>query len=227
LKEDRRQRDILTPEETAQLIVSKPGDMAKNRLTDMLVVLLATTGMRSAEARALRWENVDLETRRVRIIEAFKDSSNRTVGLPKWNKTREIVLPKMTIERLRAWRQVSQHVADEDHVLATIDGRALGVTGIKGMIARVMKEAEKAKLFKLEDRRITPHGFRHALNTYLLAAGVSPLLVQTYLGWTSAEARILTRVQTQYTRLSLLRLEDVAKAIESLYKEKKKTQRVG
>jgi integrase len=226
LKEDRRQRDILTPEETAQLIVSKPGDMAKNPLTDMLVVLLATTGMRSAEARALRWENVDLATGRVRIIEAFKDNANRKLGLPKWDKTREIVLPKTTMDRLRTWRKISQHADDEGRVLATIDGRALGVTGIKGMIARVMDSAEKAELFKLEGRRITPHGFRHALNTYLLAAGVSPLLVQTYLGWTSSEARILTRVQTQYTRLSLLRLEDVAKAIDKLYGEKK-ARRVG
>jgi integrase len=63
--------------------------------------------------------------------------------------------------------------------------------------------------------------FRHALNTYLLAAGVSPLLVQTYLGWTSAEARILTRVQAQY------RLEDVAKAIDKMYGGKKKSQRAG
>ncbi|MGA2977889.1 MAG: tyrosine-type recombinase/integrase [Spirochaetia bacterium] len=217
LKEDRRQRDILTPEETAQLLALCPGEMKSNLLTDALVVLLATTGMRSAEARALRWENVDLQTGRVRIVEAFKDSANRTLGLPKWNKSREIVLPKMTSDRLRAWRQVSHHTGDEDKVLATIDGRALGVTGIKGMIARAMAAAENEKLFKLEGRQVTPHCFRHALNTYLLAAGVSPLLVQSYLGWTSAEARILTRIQTQYTRLSLLRLEDVAKAIDKMY----------
>jgi integrase len=217
LKEDRRQRDILAPEETAQLLACQPGDMGKNPLANALVALLATTGMRSAEARALRWENVDMQSGRVRIIEAFKDSANRTLGLPKWNKPREIVLPKMTLERLRAWRQLSQHTEDGDRVLATIDGWALGVTGMKGMIARTMAAAEKAKLLKLEGRSVTPHSFRHALNTHLLAAGVSPLLVQTYLGWTSAEAKVLTRVQALYTDLRLLNLDEVAKAIEKLY----------
>ena len=202
--------------------------MNSNPLVGALVVLLATTWHANAEARALRWENVDLQTGRVKIVEAFKDNANRAVGDSKVEQSPgdRGVLPKIAIDRLETWRKCSEHSADGDYVLATIDGQALGVTGIKGMIARVMAAAEKAEIFKLEGRQVTPHGFRHQLNTYLLAAGVSPLLVQTYLGWTSAEARILTRVQAQYTHLQLLRLEDVAKAIDSLYKEKKKAKKV-
>lgn len=55
------------------------------------------------------------------------------------------------------------------------------------------------------------------MNTNLLAAGVSPLLVQSFLGWTSTESKILTRVQAAYTHLKLLRIEEVAEAIDRIY----------
>jgi len=42
-------------------------------------------------ARALRWNSIDLDTGRCLIREAFKDQ--KEIGLPKWNKSREIKVP--------------------------------------------------------------------------------------------------------------------------------------
>jgi len=64
-----------------------------------------------------------------------------------------------------------------------------------------------------------------ALNTHLLAAAVPPLLVQTFLGWSSQEQRILTAVQRTYTELRLFRIEDVAKKIDELYNIKTAVKR--
>jgi len=74
------------------------------------------------------------------------------------------------------------------------------------------------------DRWRTPHFCRHSLNTALLAAGLSPLLTQTCLGWSSQEAHILTRVHAQYTHLQLFHLEHVAKRTDELYGPKRKPE---
>ena len=109
--------------------------------------------------------------------------------------------------------------APGDFVFSDEDGHPIGQTWIRKNLQRVLKAADESEdlTFKVGDRWLTPHACRHTFNTHLLAAGVPPLLVQTFLGWSSQEQRILTAVQRTYTELRLFRIEDIAKKIDELY----------
>jgi integrase len=189
---------------------------------EALVAFLFGTGVRAGELRALRWQAIDLVTGRCKIDEAMKGLDG--VGLPKWGKVREIALPALVLDRLKTWRDrvattLGGPPPNQHFVFGDIDGHPLGYEGAHNVLERAIEEARESGVLPEEDDRwLSPHSARHGLNTNLLAAGVAPLLVQSYLGWTSAEGKILTKVQASYTHLQLLRVEDVAVEIDHLYK---------
>lgn len=191
---------------------------------EALVSFLFASGARMGELEALRWRAVDFKTGRVSITEAVKGKDG--IGLPKWNKTREIVLARLALDRLKEWKAclveaTSSEPAPDLFVFGDMEGHPLGYEGAHNVFETIIKEARREKVLPEDDGRwLSPHSARHSLNTNLLAAGVAPLLVQSYLGWTSAEAKILTRVQAGYTHLQLLRVEDVAKAVDEMYTPK-------
>lgn len=219
------QRGSFTVEEAREILQKRPGEMKTNPLVDLVVAALLCTGCRAGEIRALRWGAVDLSSGKTAIREAFK--SEKEIGDPKWGKKREVVLPRILIERLERWKEKRKFIAPSDFVFSTMDGNSLGQTWIRKNLMRVLRsaDADKEIRFKIGDRWLTPHACRHTLNSHLLAAGVPPLLVQTFLGWSSEENRILTRVQRSYTELKLFRIEDVASKIDELYCEREKATR--
>lgn len=242
IKYERQERGVLNPEEVGRFlsflgertekikaeaqdaIPIKKGAKESRRAMDALqavrdealIAVLFCSGMRAGELRALRWSSVDLKTGRCKIIEADKGKDG--IGKPKWGKTREIVLAKLALDRLKAWKDSLPYEAPEDYfVFGNSLGKGLGYEGLHNVLEDCIKEARAAKVIPDDDRWVSPHAARHTLNTNLLAAGVAPLLVQSFLGWSSAEARILTRVQTVYTHFQLLRVDDVAKAVDLMY----------
>ena len=116
-------------------------------------------------------------------------------------------------------RILAEHIAHEEQRISEIHAE---LERRRALISSSSRLALFLRTHPLQPRR----GVWDVSYTHLLAAGVSPLLVQTYLGWTSEEAKILTRVQASYTALRLLNLEDVAKAIDGLYGPKQKKQNI-
>ncbi len=208
-------------DEVRLLLSARPGEMKNSPLVDVVVTALLCTGCRAGELRALRWAAVDLKSGRTSICEAFKNE--KEIGDPKWGKKREIVLPGILLQRLKKWRETSRFNSPDDFVFSTLDGAPPGQTWIRNNMLRVLKsaDADKELNFKIGDRWLTPHACRHTINSHLLAAAVPALLVQTFLGWSSEENRILTRVQRSYTELKLFRLEEVASKIDELYGKRK------
>ncbi|MGA2615610.1 MAG: hypothetical protein ABSG38_19390 [Spirochaetia bacterium] len=92
------ERGTFTVEEIREILSKRPGDMSTNPLIDAVVTALLCTGCRAGEIRALRSAAVDLGSGKTAIREAFK--SEKEIGDPKWGKKREIVLPRILIERL-------------------------------------------------------------------------------------------------------------------------------
>jgi integrase len=215
---EQMQRGTFTVEEVREILAKRPGDMASSLLVDLVICALLCTGCRVGELRALRWAAVDQESGRTIIREAFK--SEKDIGDPKWGKKREIALPRILLDRLRNWQETTIRRAQDDFVFSTdSEGHPPGQTWLRNNVSRVLKAADtdKKMKFRLGERWLTPHACRHTLNTHLLAAGVPPLLVQTFLGWSSQEEKILTRVQRSYTELKLFRFEDVSAKIDELY----------
>ncbi len=220
------QRGTFTVEEVREILAKQPGEMKKTALVDAVVSALLCTGCRAGELRALRWAAVNLENGRTAIREAFK--GEKEIGDPKWGKKREIVLPRILLDRLQELQKATVHRRPDDFVFSTnFNGRPLGQTWLRNNVSRVLKaaDADQKMKFKIEGRWLTPHACRHTLNSHLLAAGVPPLLVQTFLGWSSQEEKILTRVQRSYTELRLFRLENVAAKVDELYGGKKEVIR--
>jgi integrase len=66
-----------------------------------VVFILAWSGLRWGEAVALRWENVDIDRRRVEVKASATEVSGRLEwGTPKTHETRTVIVPRFVIDRL-------------------------------------------------------------------------------------------------------------------------------
>jgi integrase len=133
-----------------------------------LWVLMATTGVRVGEALGLRWEDLDLDARTLRV--------NRTVYrgqtcLPKTdNSRRTIKLCRLATEALR------QHPQQCEWVFPTSRGTTINVNNLR---YRSWKQLlERAHL--PSGTRI--HDLRHSAATLLLSKGVPIKVVSEMLG---------------------------------------------
>lgn len=151
-------------------------------------------GIRRSEGLAIRWSDVDLEARKIRLRETIQRvrgeadpvtgrragrliakemktaSSARTVAIGE-DLAEELKLhqreQKITRLRSPAW-------TDRDLVFTTSIGTALEPRNINRQWAKVCERAG------VSDARI--HDLRHAFGTYLAAAGMHPKVIQSALG---------------------------------------------
>ncbi len=94
---------------------------------------------------------------------------------------------------MKVWKDSLVAPVPGDHfVFGTPDGERIGYEGLHNVLETVIDDAREEDVLPDDERWISCHAARHTLNTNLLAAGVAPLLVQSFLGWSSTEARILT-----------------------------------
>jgi len=214
------ERGVFEISEVKDILHYQPGELRTNALANTVYTTLLLTGLRAGELRALRWGAVNMETGRTKIAEAFKNDID--IGTPKWGKTREIVLSRLLLDRLREWRDQTLYKKPEDFIFSNLDGKPISRAWLKFHMEKLLKAAEIDGRFTFEivNRWLTPHSCRHTLNTILLSAGISPLIVQSFLGWSSAQSMILPEIQKNYTRFQLLRLEDVSDKLDELFGEK-------
>jgi integrase len=160
------------------------------------LVLAMGLGIRQAELRALRWENVDLTAGTVSIVEStLSQATQAPTGPPKWGKLRpNLPLPPFVKDELQrhynAMRaKAPELVAPETQVICNADARMISPTW---------------------------HSVRHSANTHALIAGAPPLAVAEYLGWTSPAGAALAAMQSHYAHLQLLDMGPVAAALEGV-----------
>ena len=149
-----------------------------------LWLLLLTTGLRRGEAAGLRWQDLDVETRRLAVR-----TSRVTVGHrvdqadPKSARSRRVVvLDRATASALRLHRirQTEERLAwgeawtDSGTVFTYEDGRPLHPNYVS---KRFDNDLRRAGL-----RRIRLHDLRHTYATLALQAGVHPKIVSERLG---------------------------------------------
>jgi integrase len=172
----------LTPEEGRRLIDAADGD----RLQALYVTALAT-GLRQGELLALRWEDVDLDARRLSVRHTLARVNGRLLLLePKTERSRRtLVLPEVAVAALRAHRtrqRMERLVAgslwhDTGHVFTT-------TVGTPTEAARVTRSFHAA-LARAGLPRSRFHDMRHAAATYLLAEGFTLEDVKNLLGHSS------------------------------------------
>lgn len=153
-------------------------------LLHALWVLLATTGMRRGEALGLRWSDVDLDAKRLSIVQTIiQVRSEVKVGEPKTARGRRPVgLDARTVAVLREHRRreleqrllVGADFEDRDLVFHHPDGSCLKPDAVSATFARRVRSGGFPKL--------TLKGLRHTWATLALEQGVHPKVVQERLG---------------------------------------------
>jgi integrase len=161
-------RRYWTREEAASFIASC---LASRRKWAPLGALLVTTGLRTSEALALDWKDVDLAAGVIRIRRALVWRGGEYDILPTKTKagTREVGLPQSGITALS--RLPEPHTGP---VFRTATGKPPRSEHLRDIIDELCAEASVP--------RLNPHGLRHVYAMLALEATGDPYLVQRQLG---------------------------------------------
>jgi integrase len=142
------------------------------------------TGLRLGEMLGLRWSDIDLVARQLRVVQTIKRLGKGRIvtGSPKTHRSRRTVaLPGDLVDLLRdhRLRQLEVRLAagsayDGDLVLADAIGRPLNGDRIRARFYALLKTAGLP--------RIRLHDLRHTHATLMLAQGTHPKIVSERLG---------------------------------------------
>ncbi len=198
----------LTPAQAKRLIDKAEGDRLK-----ALYVTALGTGLRQGELLALRWEDVDLKARRLRVRHTLANvGGTLTLLEPKTDRSRRnIMLPDSVGRELRAHRTrqkeerlvAGSRWVNSGHVFTTTIGTPLHAATVTRAFQAALKRA------KLPDSRF--HDLRHAAATFLLAQGMTLEDVKQLLGHSS-----ITLTSNTYGHVLEQRQRQVALAMDAV-----------
>ena len=182
-----------TPEEARQFLGLMEGDR-----TYPIWAFLLGSGLRIGELVSLRWPNVDLERRRVHVVEFVSGLGYNMV--PSSGKSRDAVrtvdLDDGLVRVLRAQRklQAEERLAatnyiETDHVFSRQTGGPYHPVNLSKLLGRMTVEVGLP--------RLTAHGLRHTCATLMLANGVPPKVAAERLG--HADPTLFTNLYSHVT----------------------------
>lgn len=158
-----------------------------------LYTVAAYMGLRQGEILGLRWADVDLEARTLRVSGAMSTVGPRARTEPKTERSRRTLpLPSAVVSALRTHRtrQLEERLRagdvwqDHDLVFASIFGGPVERKGLHDRWKRAIRQAE------LPDIRF--HDLRHGCASLLLASGVPSRVVMDILGHSSIKTTMDT-----------------------------------
>jgi len=217
----RRIKNILTVEQVRELINPKYFRYVANGRKHtyqnqddgyrfcVATALYAFAGMRGSEIRALQWKCVDLDKRRIHIVQAFKTKGSGVLGPPKSGYARDTVIPDVLASLLTGL----SGPRESDVWVTGLRSRPMGYKKWRDVFSKATEAAGV---------KTTLHLLRHSLNTALLEKGVNPELIKAVFGWTvkgneKAEKQFGTNIQENYTHRDVYDLTPLAKAIDEIF----------
>ncbi len=192
-----RERRALTVEELHQLLEAADGWLL------ILLDLCGRNGLRPAEARALRWVDVDLERAELTVSGQMNRRNERGPVKRATNAERTIAIDAVTIERLAKWRSLRHHrrPAGRDGYVATSDsggpiGREMFSSSLKQLCLHLAPSSSS----------VTPYELRHTAISQQADAGRTSWDIADWAG--TSEAMISSRYRHRLRRVSPLRPAD-------------------
>jgi integrase len=182
-KRQRREMQSLSPEQARRFL-----DAVRGNRFEALYVLAISTGMRQGELLGLRWRDVDLAGRSLRVTGSIQYVRGHGLGLssPKTRSSRrQVMLSQIAVDALDRRKEAQKQERtrsgdkwqDTDFVFTTRDGKALYATNIKSSFCKLLVACGLP--------RIRFHDLRHTAATLLLGQGVHPKVVSEMLGHAS------------------------------------------
>jgi integrase len=175
--EEEHEVEPFTPAELNRLL--EKAQQFRPRYYEFLL-LLARTGLRFGEARALQWSDLDLDNGRLHVKRNWPASGK--LALPKTKKSKRTVdLSPQTVQALRSLRaRGNEEALKKRHKL---EGWVfLSSIGKPIQYSAFRRRTWDALLKKAKLRGRGIHTLRHTFATHLLMAGVSPVYVARQLG---------------------------------------------
>jgi integrase len=156
------------------------GRAAHDRRRDaMIVSLLAYSGIRPGELRALRWRDVGENT----LLIERAAAPDGTIKATKSRRRRPVRLLRQLAQDLRQWRLACGRPDDDAPIIAASNGRIWTKTDWENWCTRQWAPAcERAGLATVP----RPYTLRHSFASLLLANGRQPLYVAEQLGHSPA-----------------------------------------
>lgn len=182
-----------SPEQAREFLALMEGD----RLYPLWAFLLGS-GLRIGELVWLRWSNVDLERRRVHVVE-FVSTLGYQLAVST-GKSREAVrsidLDDGLVRILRLQRRLQAEeslaapaYAESDYVFTRPAGGSYHPANLSKLLGRLSEEVGLP--------RLTAHGLRHTCATLMLANGVPPKVAAERLG--HADPTLFTNLYSHVT----------------------------
>ena len=160
-------------------------EASKQTPWEIPVLVAATTGMRRGEVLAVRWNDLDTNTGRLRIQRAVQRNNGATQFVePKTPRAkRQVTLPDFVLERLRQHKseqakrrlKIGEAWQDFDLIADHGDGSPLSPDGFTQGFKRI---AAAAGL----DPKMRLHDVRHGVATMMLEADVHMAIASAVLG---------------------------------------------
>lgn len=208
-KVERREMQTLTLEQSVRLLGA-----IENSDLYWPVLLALSTGMRRGEILALRWKNIDLERRSLRVVESLEQTK---AGLrfkpPKTEKVRVVTLPEFAVARLRTLKR------DQAETLFKLGVRQTGITLVCAKPdgapyqPRNLTHAFSNLIAGISDiPRVRFHDLRHSHATQLLLSGVHPKIAQERLGHST-----ITTTLDLYSHVTQTMQEDAASRLDAAF----------
>lgn len=175
----------VSPEEAFAIL-----DQIESPLVRCLVILLSATGLRSSEALALRWSDVEWDKGTIWVRRGFVDGE---IGDPKSVASRApIEMHKTLAAVLEEWRRETTFAKEGDFLFAS-ECKKGSQPRLGSMISTnyVRPAAIKAKVIEDSCPRFGLHNMRHGLATFLTERGTDPRVIQRMLRW--SEDKMLQR----------------------------------
>jgi integrase len=183
----------------------------------MMVALLAQTGMRPGEARALRWGNVGSQS----ISVEYGCNPDGTTKLTKTEHRRTVPLLPTLKADLKAWRKAQGNPGDDAYVFPRTGRRRTKGGGPcwsendwRNFETRHFKRAVEGAGVKLN----RAYELRHSIASLWLQEGNNPLMVAQWLGHKASETlstygKVVGEIDPKDKTTAAKRIADARKAV--------------
>ncbi len=173
LKKTETRIQFLDQPELEQLLAAPYPEDAFGRIEPTLYLTAAMTGLRQGELLGLRWRDVDLDARKIRVVSPFVRGE---FGDPKSaGSGRSVPMAERVAVALAELRERSHYSHERDLVFCHPEtGKPLD----RSKLVRRFKLA----LDRAEIHRITFHELRHTFGTRMAAAGTPMRTLQHWMG---------------------------------------------